>query len=171
MHTNQQRCRQSINTGENPPLKNSVVSGIKASILGILLATLFLVIKFRHPYSQEYNSNGIIQSVFAWEIISYLIFLVLSGAIFGAVMSKIVGNVGIIIAILVGMTYGMWIWIFCHYMLFTHLFSMFTDISAQQTVIIAHLIFGISLVLFGTTYRNLPHFIKTRMHRDRYMNI
>lgn len=77
------------------------------------------------------------------------------GVVFGLVMARYVGRLGLLGAAGVGMTYGLLVWIVTQFVvmaIFVPSVILFYD---QYALALAHAVYGICLGLFGRAYRRI----------------
>lgn len=150
---------------ELPPIGDAVVCGAKAGIVGSALAACLL--------STFYSINGG-DAILPARILAYFILGNASiaagivgvglgiiiclavgavfGALFGVVMAKFVGKVGLFMAAGVGAIYGVLVWIVTQYVLLIYLAPGALILYDQHALLWASVAYGLSLGSFGNAY-------------------
>lgn len=151
---------------ELPPMGIAVISGVKAGIVGSFLAFLLL----SHAYQMSGGDIALPVRVLAFRLsgdaniaagslgVGICMIMILAtgaglGALFGVIMSKLIGRIGFVMAAGVGMVYGLLVWIVVQYIVLYYLAPdalMFYD---QHVLMWSHVAYGACLGIFGDAYR------------------
>lgn len=150
---------------ETPPLRDSLFSGMKAGIIGGIVMIISLA------YFSEIN-NGLLMPMRIvtfgitgdanlaesrlGALLGLAIHLVLTmgiGGVFGLLMAKFVGKVSLLIAMSIGGVYGLLTWIIGQNLIIPAVAPNMTAFYDHRVLILIYLIYGVSLGIFGTSYR------------------
>lgn len=162
---------------ETPPLKESIISGMKAGLIGgaamaLLLARSYGVqsgsplLPVRVGVFGLTGSSLLAESALgaALGIFLQLIYAVVAGALFGVIVAKLVGKMWVFTAAAVGGTYGLLVWIVGQYVVIAYVAPNVMMLYDQVALAQAHLVYGLCLGLFGSAYCSIRRDLSRRGH-------
>jgi|GEM_PF-1988866 len=158
---------------ETPPLSKSIDSGVKAGIIGLITMAVFLSYKymsvggspilpvrliiFRLTENSQLASSNL---GFLLGILLYVMTGLAVGAMFGVIMARLVGRVGILTSIAVGAIYGLLVWMVSQFVILDYVAPGTTMLYDQQSLAAAHVIYGVCLGAFGKAYTYSPYLLR-----------
>lgn len=152
-----------------PPIGEAAISGMKAGAVGSAVAwTLLLgvyagsggdgLLPAKMLAYRLWDDAGLASGPLGFALGTLLCLAGGAGfgALFGVIMARLVGCVGVFTAIGVGAIYGVLVWIVTHYVLLAFIAPDLLQIWNQETVALCAVAYGVCLGLFGDAYRTLP---------------
>lgn len=148
-----------------PDLKSSIQSGAGAGLAGGVAMIIALALSYNSAGSSPFlpmqvmvhevtGSAGFAASPLG--VVSALALLLSGsaalGALFGFIVAKFVGKLGIISACGVGMIYGLLVWIISQFVVLGFLAPNVIMLYDQNALALSHAIYGICLGLLGKAY-------------------
>lgn len=153
---------QFLRPRETPRLRSAVLSATMAGAVASLAGALVLA---------YWRSNGLGESMLAARVIalkatgdptvvdSALGFVgiiligmacgIAGGALFGVVIARLIGKVGLVTAVGVGVIYGLLLWIVSQYVLLATFVPNAVALTNEYVLMIAHICYGACLGLLG----------------------
>lgn len=150
---------------ELPDPKLSVVSGLKAGVIGGIVMTLTLLAAYNSAGSSPFlpmqvlmlNATG--NAALAGSVLGFLlaVLTVLTGTaalggLFGLLVAKFIGKLSVFGSVGVGMTYGLLIWIVSQYVILGFIAPNAIVLYDQNALALSHAVYGVCLGLFGRAY-------------------
>lgn len=144
---------------ETPLLRAAVLSATKAGVLGSAAATFPLLIEAdaragvllaaRTLALRLTGDPGLANGWMGLGLVALfcLAFGAALGALFGVARAKFVGKVGIAMNLVVGVTYGLLVWIVGQFVILEYLAPDAFALCDQQALMLCHLVYGAALGL------------------------
>ena len=160
---------------EMPGLAESVLSAVKAGMIGGAVMTAVLVWYYA-AYSHQpllplrllvmgvSGSVTLAKSVVAPALgcVLQLIYAAALGAVFGVIMATVVGKLQAFAAAGVGGIYGLLVWIVGQYVILPYFAPRAVMLYDQAFLALAHIAYGFCLGLFGSAYALMPRIMSYR---------
>lgn len=145
-----------------PPLRNAVLSataaGVVASFAGFVVLACYeksglanSILAAKVVALKLSGSAAVANSVFAIMIIlvAALACGMAGGALFGLLIAKLIGKVGISTAVFVGVSYGLVVWSVSQFVILASIAPNAVVLVNQHVVLTAHVVYGILLGLMS----------------------
>jgi len=162
---------------EMPRLADSVLSAVRAGVVGAAAMTAVLVwssaayshrplLPLRLLIFSLSGSVTLAESVAAPVLgfVVQLIYAVAVAAVFGVLMARVVGKLQVFAAAGVGGIYGLLVWMVGQYVVMAYFAPHAVMLYDQAFVALSHVAYGLCLGLFGSAYALMPRMLSYRAH-------
>lgn len=159
--TSRRALERFVRPAEILPLGRSAVAGAKAGAFGgmimlFLLAEHGSLLPFRVVAYALSGDSGFADSA-AGLVVSAAAYMVWStglGAVYGLVIARLIGRVGVLTAALCGAVFGLLAWIISQYVLIGYAAPDLVDVNDQSLLAGVHLVYGLCLGFLGNPTTN-----------------
>ena len=162
---------------EMPRLADSVMSAVRAGVVGGVVMTAVLVWSSaaysHHPLLPlrllVFSLSGSVtlaESVAA-PVLGFVLQLIYGaalGALFGVLMARVVGKLQVFAAAGVGGIYGLLVWMVGQYVVLAYFAPHAVILYDQAFLALSHVAYGLCLGLFGSAYALMPRILSYRAH-------